>query len=339
MSIRDGKSRSALVLAGAGAKGAFEAGCIDVLARAGIPLSSVVGSSAGALNAAYYAAAIRAAKEKDAAANLVDFWIEEAQWRNFIAPSVSQIVKRRGFSATKKLERLVRARLGAFVPGGRHEVELRIVATALGGLQSWTSKLDIETTHEYVRRFGGSDFDDSARLDEIAHLAVASAAVPGLFAPVFVPDVGDCVDGGIVNVAPLRLALEDPTVDRIFVVVPWPSETDASNLSGARLAMHLVDILVGERLHRDLETVGEVNRRLGALERLAAANAWSDFQFRQFKEAVGLHCARPISIVPMRPDIPLAGNPFTALRSKGLRRLYVRYGRTAAERALSHHIQ
>lgn len=323
------------MLAGAGAKGAFEAGCLDVLARAGIGVSSVVGSSAGALNAAYYAAAIRADKEKDAASHLVDFWIEEAQWRNFIQPSIRPIIARRGFSGTTKLERLVRARLGTFVPGARREVELRIVATALAGLQSWTPKLNIETSHEYVHRFGGSDFDDAARLDEIAHLAVASAAVPGLFAPVSVPNVGDCVDGGVVNLAPLRLALEDPTVDRIFVVVPWPSETDATDLHGARLAMHLVDILVGERLHRDLEAVDEVNRRLAALERLAAANEWSEFQFRQFKEAVGLHCARPISIVPMRPDVPLAGNPFTALRSKGLRRLYVRYGRTAAERALS----
>lgn len=42
----DCKPRTALVLAGAGAKGAFEAGCLDLLARAGITISRIAASTA-----------------------------------------------------------------------------------------------------------------------------------------------------------------------------------------------------------------------------------------------------------------------------------------------------
>jgi predicted acylesterase/phospholipase RssA len=329
------EKRSALVLAGAGVKGAFEAGAIAALARARAQIVSIVGSSSGALNGTYYAAAVRAGKERLAGEDLARFWIEEAQWRNFLQLSPTNIVRGRGVSTSGKIERLLHERIVALLPGARRDVELRILLTALQGVDSWGPDLAVSTSHEYVQRFRGPDFEDAEKVVAAVHAAAASSAVPGLFAPVPVAGVGDCADGGIVNITPIQHALEDPTIDRVFVVVPWPSEAETGALSSVRLAMHLIDILVGERLCRELDEVNEMNRRIAAVERLAAANEWSELLFRQFKEALGLRYARQVEIVAIRPDIPLAGNPFTALRSKGLRKLYVQYGRDAAERALA----
>lgn len=56
--------RTALVSAGAAAKGAFEAGAIAALTAAGIVFRSLVGTSSGALNAAFMAVATRSADER-----------------------------------------------------------------------------------------------------------------------------------------------------------------------------------------------------------------------------------------------------------------------------------
>ena len=51
---------SALILAGAVAKAAFQAGALEIIAAAALPIARVCGTSAGALNAAVYAAGIHA---------------------------------------------------------------------------------------------------------------------------------------------------------------------------------------------------------------------------------------------------------------------------------------
>jgi NTE family protein len=326
--------RSALVLSGALAKGAFEAGACAALAEAGVPITRVVGSSSGALNAVYYAAAIRAGKERDATEELAQFWAEDAEWRNFIELSLRDLARGRGLSRSHKLEELIRSHVVAYLPGARRGVDLRIVLTDLEGIDSWGVGLTITTTHESVIAYRGLDFEYPERVAEMAHVAAASAAVPGIFSPVRVRD-RECVDGGIVNNTPIRQALEDPEIARVFVVHPSPSVTDAQHLSGCRLAAHIIDILITERLGRDLAEAAEVNRELAAIERLAGTNGFGELQLRQIKEAVGLRYARPVEIVLIEPEVALAGNPLTALRDRGLRREYVERGRGAARRAVA----
>jgi len=326
--------RSALVLSGALAKGAFEAGACAALAEAGVPIARVVGSSSGALNAVYYAAAIRAGKERDAAEELALFWAEHAEWWNFIELSLRDLARGRGLSRSHKLEELIRAHLVAYLPGARRDVDLRIVLTDLEGIDSWGTGLTITTTHESVIGYRGLDFEYPERVAEMAHVAAASAAVPGIFAPVVVRQ-RECVDGGIVNNTPIRQALEDPEIDRIFVIRPSPSVAETSHLSGCQLAAHIIDILITERLNRDLNEAAEINRQLAAVERLAGTNGFGELQLRQIKEAVGLRYARPVEIVIIEPQVALAGNPLTALRDRELRRAYVEEGRDAARRALA----
>lgn len=334
MSINTTDHRSALVLSGALAKGAFEAGACAALADAGVPIARVVGSSSGALNAVYYATAIRAGKERDAAEELAHFWAEDAEWRNFIELSLRDLARGRGLSRSHKLEELIRSHMVAYLPGERRDVDLRIVLTDLDGIDSIGPGLAITTTHESVVSYRGLDFEYRERVAEMAHIAAASAAVPGIFSPVLVRE-RECVDGGIVNNTPIRQALEDPDIDRVFVIRPSPSVSDASHLSGCRLAAHIIDILITERLGRDLAEAVEVNRQLAAIQRLAGTNGFGELQLRQIRDAVGLRYARPVALVVIEPEVALAGNPLTALRDRGLRREYVERGRDAARRALA----
>lgn len=65
--------RVGLVLAGGGAKGAYQVGVVECLARAGVRLSAVAGASIGALNASIVSAAPTLT---DAAARLAAVWDE-----------------------------------------------------------------------------------------------------------------------------------------------------------------------------------------------------------------------------------------------------------------------
>jgi NTE family protein len=66
-------SRVGLVLAGGGAKGAYQVGVVEYLARAGIPVHAVAGASIGALNAGIVAGA---PDLRQAAQRLATIWLE-----------------------------------------------------------------------------------------------------------------------------------------------------------------------------------------------------------------------------------------------------------------------
>src|SRR5262249_25624102 len=86
----------ALVLAGAVAKGAFEAGALTVLAERDVRVVRIVAASSGAMNGAAYAAAVRGRRERDGAAEIAEFWRERARWGDFLHLDWSDLVRARG---------------------------------------------------------------------------------------------------------------------------------------------------------------------------------------------------------------------------------------------------
>jgi predicted acylesterase/phospholipase RssA len=166
--------------------------------------------------------------------------------------------------------------------------------------------------------------------------AVASAAIPGVFAPVPLPIGGrtiQAMDGGIVDDAPLGRALEGaPDIDRVLVCVPFPRvRTEPAALHGLALAWHVFDLLVQERLIRDLQRVERTNRVLANLPALVP-----DADRRaELLDQLGLTGRRPVQIVEIRPDEELPGNTFSGFTSTELRRRYVSTGMDAARRVVS----
>lgn len=174
----------AVVFSGGASSGAFQVGVVDVLARAGIRPDLLVGTSVGALNAAYWAFH----PEADAGELLLNVWRavdRPTLWGVSHAISlVPRLMLRRPLFDAGRLESL----LGDHFPS-RARIEdaaipLRVLAT---------------------RASDGSRhaFDRGPLLDAL----LASAAIPGLFAPHSFE--GEAyMDGGLVANCDLQAALD-----------------------------------------------------------------------------------------------------------------------------------
>jgi len=325
-------SETAVVLAGGVAKGAFEAGALDVLADAGVAISQVVGASSGALNATLLAAGIRAGRARDATQRLMELWRDDAGWMHVFHLSLRDVVSRTGVSDSKEILALLRREVPRIATAAVSPVGLRIVVAALRGV---TGARDGHpaTTFEGLCSFNGADFDDDARREEIYIAAAASAAFPLLFHPVDVPALGPCYDGGAVNNTPIQLAAADG-LKQVIVVSPYPAVFNAPPaLEGLELVSRLVDMLIHERMYRDLKMGDAANATIDKLRALHAAGTLDAAQLDAVLRTLSL---RPLRILTIRPDAELAGNAFAGFWHRSLRDEYIDAGRAAARDALVH---
>lgn len=329
----------ALVLAGAAAMGAFTAGALSVLsrpdvqARLNLDITRVVGSSAGALNGAYVAAAIRSGTVATAGPKLVDLWLRDATLLGVFDLDVADIAALRGLSSDNKVVALLREQIP---PGpSQQAVQLHVVVTNADGAPTMIEG-EATTSYEQVVDFTAADFETQEALERVFVTVAASAALPLLYSPVALELGGHDahgVDGGLVNDTPLAHALAGaPEVERVFVVVPAPRVQGPSvPLHGLALASRLLEILITERLVRDLRHAARVNRVLDQLPALVpdpAARA-------ALLEALGWSERRKVQIIEIRPEHQLPGNGLSGLTSRTLRQQYVEAGAAAAERVLS----
>jgi predicted acylesterase/phospholipase RssA len=324
----------ALVLAGGVAKGAFGAGACAVLFNElpCLDVRRVVATSAGALNAAFLTPAIRSGVAGEAAYDLETLWLDHARFGDVFRPSLLGLAKLDGFSTSRKLRLLLARFLRHSTP--IRPVELRLVVAAIAG-RTVLEDGRAASTFERVLRFDGERFDRGSDLGAILDAVTASAAFPGAFRPVPIDvdgDEEDCLDGGLVNNAPIKQAIEDNDVDRVFVVTPSPSlfQPEPADGHGVGLLAHLVEILVSERLYRDLREARSVNRALLALEaRLGQGPALEDAL-----AALGWSGRRQLELVEIRPEMPLEGGAFDGFFDGDLRRRYIKAGEDAARAAL-----
>jgi len=185
--------RLAVVLSGGGARGAFEVGVIDALAAAGITPDLLIGTSVGAINAAFWAFH----PERDAGQRLLQLW--SAADRRMMLPggllsvlaSVlrghDHLVQRR--SITRLLER------SFDLPSQIEDspIPLTVVATDL-------------LSGELVRM----------RTGPLLPALLASSAIPGLFPPERL-DGRVLVDGGLLANCDIAAAIDDGATDVIAI--------------------------------------------------------------------------------------------------------------------------
>lgn len=321
----------AFVFAGGVAKGAFTAGALKVLTAsdAGIGLDTrrIVAASSGSLNAAYLASAVRGGTVAMAGVELEELWLRDATYDAFDV-SLRGVATLAGLSTSKNLRALLARHIRPVK--GRHPVDLRLVTTnAAGSLALVANKP--ATTFEHVFQFDGSAFDSEAQLEELFTSVCASSAFPGAFLPVDANVAGrtlPCMDGGCVNNAPLKHAIGGARdVSRVFVITPFPRVLDdVLEFRGLSLATHLADMLIHERLFRDLREAHAVN---DALERLEHALPHREQRVAAL-DALGWAGRRRIEIVEIRPPAFLAGGAFDGLFSRALRAEYIAAGEAAA---------
>jgi NTE family protein len=323
---------TSVVLAGGVAKGAFESGALEVLSQEAIPISHIMAASSGALNGALYAAGIRAGREREAARRLTELWHSEGHWTRALDLSVEGAIHGRGVSTVSKLYQLVRSELARFDIPAVRPVELTLVLASLFGEEGEIAGKPA-TTYERVLSFDADDFATPEGRDRIALAVAASAAFPFLYEPVLIDELnGPFVDGGMVNNAPLKHAI-DVGAERIIVIAPSAAVGKGETfIGGTGLVAQLVDILLGERLFRDLRETDHVNSVLARLKGLVDEGRLHHDQFNAVKNILGWK--RHIDLVCIRPATDLPGNAFSGLFNRKLRDEYIEAGRQSAIAAL-----
>jgi len=282
--------RKALVLPGAGARGAYQVGVLKAVARllpenAPNPFSVICGTSAGAINAAVLAG--RAANFESAVADM------EQVWGNFAA---GQVYRTDNWTMAKtSLHWLAAAMFGGLgvrnpkalldnaplrellrqnvrLEGIRRSIEhghldaVAVTASAYSTARSVTffqGRRELESWTR-VRRIGRA-----TRLN-VDHL-MASAAVPFVFPPVRIG--GEFYgDGSMRHRAPLSPAIH-LGADRMLVVGVRDERPDAEPPVGhkpepptfAHLGGYMLDTLFMDGLYTDLERLARTNRILEQL--------------------------------------------------------------------------
>jgi predicted acylesterase/phospholipase RssA len=330
----------ALILAGAVAKGAFTGGVLSVLlgpegkARGRVDVHSVVAASSGALNGAFAASVLHAGTEEAQIGQLKPLWIDDGSFGRVFEPSFAGLFGLRGASGEQKVMDLLRSEIKP-APGVR-TIQLRLVVGNLAGSIERIGGAPA-TTFESVLLFDAPTFESTEGLEPMFQAVTASAAFPGAFVPVPLEIDGrtvECIDGGAVNNTPLAYALEHPFgIDRVFVVTPQPrvTQTQARDLKGGGLVTHLAEMLLEERLYRDLRGAYAMNEALARLEATVP-----DLGLRgRVLDAIGWGARRPITIVELRPDADLPGDMFTGFFDRDLREGYVKSGEEVARRWLA----
>jgi NTE family protein len=321
---------TAIILAGALAKGAFESGALSVLVKnPELNIRTIVATSSGALNATALAAGITSGKVEQAMDALVSTWINHGSWYNILEFSLSKIINRQGLASSDRLRRLIKITVEKFVTSKLHPIELKIVLTQLSGHTGFIDGRP-STTFEAVANFSQQDFYNLKMRESIYTAACASAAFPGLFAPVDVPGFGACYDGGLVNDTPIKYAIESQHIERIIVISPFPAiSASPDNFKGLDLASRFSDVIVNERLYRDLLNADKVNQIISKLNQLRTSKGISDEQFKKIKAV--LDFKREIEIIQIRPKKRLEGNGFSGLFNKHLRESYIQEGIKTAQ--------
>lgn len=309
----------AVVLAGAVARGAFEAGVIRALAEANVQISRIVAASSGALNGTLLASAVRGRDVKGAADRLHALWLDHAAWTQVFHASVRDVIHGEGISDQQKLLEILRANIAPSQPADPAQVSLRIMVAPLRGTLGDIGGIPA-TTYEAFQEFTAQTFASQAALEDMFTAATASAAFPIVFAPVEVGALGPCIDGGTVNNTPVKHALGDPAVEAIVVVSTSVEDAAApAELHGVGLIGHLAEMLIDERLYRDLREAVDVNHALDALDQLVAGGQLSAAQRGQVLGAIGWADRRKIELVRIRPVEDIAGNAFSGFFDRDVR--------------------
>jgi predicted acylesterase/phospholipase RssA len=310
-----GSPKTALIIAGAAAKGPFAAGALSILATADperFSITRVVGTSAGSLNGAVYAAGLRVGQPQAAALLLQELWRDRAR--------LPWILSQRFRTA------LLRGAIESFRDRPTaHEIRLQMLVTSLPGL---ISRIDGRryTTFEEAYSYQTADFASAASIEVMAEVGIASSSLPLLFAPRAVRGRGPYWDGGLVNNTPIGRAIEDDAqIDRLLIVSPDPAVAAPQKSYGRFSLGRLERIAVDERLYRDIRTARAFNHdleRLRALgvdpERLRATLKW-----------------RPLELIEIRPAQELPGGALSGFLSRALRQTYIDEGRRTAEQVLA----
>ena len=323
---------TAIILSGALIRGAYEAGALKILTQnLNLNIQSIIGSSSGGLNAIALAAGLVSGRVEFAIDDLLGVWREKAGWRNgFLKLSLKNIVGLRGLSNSTNLRKILSGNLERILTAKTNsKLDLSFAITQLGGSMAFVNG-QVNTTYENTINFTQDDFYSESGKNLMLDAACASSAFPAMFAPVYVNGYGWCSDAGLTDNTPIMTAIRNPKIERIIVVSPYPYiHANKEDYSGLDLFSKVAEIVVNERLYRDLGDAFHINSIMKKLNELVANKTITPEQMSKIDTILGHK--REIEIVQVRPKQKLAGNSFSGIFSRKLREEYIEQGMKAAQ--------
>lgn len=219
---------TAFVFSGGGSLGAVQVGMLLALTDADVRPDLVVGTSVGAINAAWVADH----PDADGVERLASIWRgirrSDVFPTRFVTGFLGFVGKREGLITPDALRRLIATNL-SFESLEEAKLPLLVVAA------------DITTGMEVVLSSGDA-------LDALT----ASAAIPGVFPPVVI-DGKTLVDGGVLNNAPISHAVQ-AGANKIYVLpTGYACALLGAPRSALAVALQSVTLMVHQRLHADVE--------------------------------------------------------------------------------------
>jgi NTE family protein len=317
-------ARTAIVLSGGGAKGAFQLGALDYLIRDhGVDPEVFVGVSTGNLNAAMLAQGAGRQGLLDRLTELKAVWFgiqsnDDVYYTRF-GGVVGLLFKADSVYTNKPLWTKIRDH----VDPEQLAVSGRVLRVGVVELMSG--------------RY--STVDGSAL--SILEMIRASAAIPVLFNPVDVGR-GRYVDGGVRDITPMSAAFDalaeiadddDHEPDTIYVILASPLEarkiTRQDELdSGIEIFRRSIDLLTNEVYSNDLKLAATINEGVRYHERLRVAADAAGFEVPDGFPFEGYRAANLVLVVPDKEHM----GSLEFNRTK-IRRAY-RDGRAKAEHAV-----
>jgi NTE family protein len=218
---------TALVLSGGGSLGAVQAGMLRALADAGVVPDLLVGTSVGALNAAYVAGRPWLAGPRE----LVDVWAQVGRGDVFPTSPATLLRAVAGRSDHLVSDHRLRALIARHLTYERLEqapIPVAVVAT------------EVMTGMEVVLRQG-----------DAVDAVMGSAGLPGVFAPTAL-DGHLLIDGGLVDNTPISVAVDLGADSVIVLPTGYACALPAPPRSALALALHAVTLAIQRRLIDDV---------------------------------------------------------------------------------------
>lgn len=246
-------NKVALVVSGGGSRGAFAVGAIEELRKAGIQFDLVSGTSTGALIAPLVTI--------DDLATLRYIYSSVSTSDILRQRSIPEILFTDSIFDTSPLWSLI----NSFVDDDRYR---KILASRI---EMIVTTVNLQTGQ--IEYFNPKRGPNGAKLDRetLLRAIFASASQPVLMPPVRVPASGDqYVDGGVREVAPLRIAIENGATD-IYAIVLSPTNRareskDYKFVVGTLL--RTIDLLLEETSVNDVADARFYNDSLNYLARV-----------------------------------------------------------------------
>jgi len=218
---------TAFVLSGGGSLGSVQVGMLLALADRGITPDLLVGSSVGAVNAAWTAGRPGA----QGARQLAEIW---------------KSVKRENVFPVRPLIGLI-----GFLGRSDHLVPPDPLRSLLAGHLGYERLEDAPVRVEVIATEVTTGFEAVLARGDVVDAVAASAAIPGVFPPVRI-DGRDLMDGGVSDNTPVSRAVE-AGADRIYVLpTGYACALDVAPRSALAMVLQAITLLVQQRLIADV---------------------------------------------------------------------------------------